>query len=740
MGSQLGMGTRAVVSLVYLALLAVGLSIFDHGLSFLWTNGPRGFLFVATAVALVFGNYILEPFFSKPADVLVNTVGLMLALLGFAPAKQTPIAGVVVGVLALLALLALALMLISPRWHGKSRDIVYALVTRLGRSRVLFSLLYVYAVIAYFDRATVEFWVLLAYLLAVVFVEPLERLVLVLRDRALGRSDPDAVARIVERTGAATFFLESTTKSEAPLPATLGLRGSGSKLLLVATVSTNEAPKLRRSRVQAFSVEGKMIYLDQRRNTLELIGGPFRPLGDAIEIEWDPGWVVSDDLKAAGIDKKLEKPVGFVSPGSNSERILVDLLEGSDALIAWAEGTVLECRIQGEDCNLQITAVEAVQGPEQASYREVFWRASCQKLGAIEGGRAGFKVISWIPLVGETVFAVDRSGHASVTHEIALSVGRVPGLEHPVDVTSLDKLVTHNAAFLGALGTGKTMLATRLASDLVVAGQLRVISIDVTEQHVSLFASRLGAGLVGELDAVIGRDLSVKASFIQTRTNPGSNQSVQDPNGSGNIDDFRVNVRRALCLFLFTSGAPGPTIDGDRRVLVINPDHFDVTKGERMGFQVVCVSLSAAEKAQVISEILLSILIAMGLTPAGAARVLLVLEEAHTLVPEFSFVAQDGDKAAANATARVVLQGRKYGLGAFVIAQRTANVSKSILSQCSTVFALRMFDDTGRAFLSNFIGDTHANGLSQLPDQHAVVVGAGLGNEQSVIVRLPELT
>jgi DNA helicase HerA-like ATPase len=50
------------------------------------------------------------------------------------------------------------------------------------------------------------------------------------------------------------------------------------------------------------------------------------------------------------------------------------------------------------------------------------------------------------------------------------------------------------------------------------------------------------------------------------------------------------------------------------------------------------------------------------------------------------------------ATARAILQGRKYGLGCLLVTQRTANVTKTILNQCNTTFAMRMFDDTGKDF------------------------------------------
>src|SRR6185295_9330878 len=43
------------------------------------------------------------------------------------------------------------------------------------------------------------------------------------------------------------------------------------------------------------------------------------------------------------------------------------------------------------------------------------------------------------------------------------------------------------------------------------------------------------------------------------------------------------------------------------------------------------------------------------------AKVCLVLEEAHSLIPEFTAIAAEGDRAATNRTARAILQGRKYG-------------------------------------------------------------------------------
>ena len=121
-----------------------------------------------------------------------------------------------------------------------------------------------------------------------------------------------------------------------------------------------------------------------------------------------------------------------------------------------------------------------------------------------------------------------------------------------------------------------------------------------------------------------------------------------------------------------------------------------------------------------------------------AARVCLVYEEAHSLVPEFSAVASPSDREACNGTARAILQGRKYGLGCLLVTQRTANVTKTILNQCNTVFAMRTFDETGKEFLANYIGKDYAGSLSSLAERHAVLFGKASSCENPIQIRLNE--
>ena len=119
-------------------------------------------------------------------------------------------------------------------------------------------------------------------------------------------------------------------------------------------------------------------------------------------------------------------------------------------------------------------------------------------------------------------------------------------------------------------------------------------------------------------------------------------------------------------------------------------------------------------------------------------RICLVLEEAHTIVPETSFLGDLGEygssKALVNKMGQVALQGRKYGVGLMVIGQRTANISKTILTQCNTVICFQAFDDTNFNFLGNYIGKDLAISLPSLKKYHAVVSGKAIKSNLPLII------
>ncbi|MCK5563912.1 MAG: ATP-binding protein [Planctomycetes bacterium] len=97
-------------------------------------------------------------------------------------------------------------------------------------------------------------------------------------------------------------------------------------------------------------------------------------------------------------------------------------------------------------------------------------------------------------------------------------------------------------------------------------------------------------------------------------------------------------------------------------------------------------------------------------------RICVVIEEAHTVIPEWNFIGERDKHAGSlvNCISQIALQGRKYDIGFVIIAQRTANVSKTVLTQCNSIIAFQQFDKTSTDFLSNYTGSEMAKALPNL--------------------------
>jgi DNA helicase HerA-like ATPase len=122
-------------------------------------------------------------------------------------------------------------------------------------------------------------------------------------------------------------------------------------------------------------------------------------------------------------------------------------------------------------------------------------------------------------------------------------------------------------------------------------------------------------------------------------------------------------------------------------------------------------------------------------------QVCIVIEEAHTVIPEWNFIGAEEKKATAvvNSISQIALQGRKYNVGFLVVAQRTANVSKTVLTQCNSIIAFQQFDKTSTDFLTNYMGVEMAAALPSLRFRQAVAVGKAFLSRLPMIFEVPEI-
>ncbi len=108
--------------------------------------------------------------------------------------------------------------------------------------------------------------------------------------------------------------------------------------------------------------------------------------------------------------------------------------------------------------------------------------------------------------------------------------------------------------------------------------------------------------------------------------------------------------------------------------------------------------------------------------PEGARErpLLCVLEEAH------AYLGKDHVNSAATAVRRIAKEGRKYGVGLMIVSQRPSEVDATVLSQCGTIVAMRLANDTDRGHVTGAASDNLKGLFEMLPvlrTGEAIIVG-----------------
>ncbi|HBL4692611.1 ATP-binding protein [Citrobacter sedlakii] len=100
--------------------------------------------------------------------------------------------------------------------------------------------------------------------------------------------------------------------------------------------------------------------------------------------------------------------------------------------------------------------------------------------------------------------------------------------------------------------------------------------------------------------------------------------------------------------------------------------------------------------------------------------VLFVLEEAHR------YLSNHDDGLTKSLVQRVAKEGRKFGVGLMIISQRPSEVDDTILSQCGTLFALRLTNSSDRSKVKAAMSDGLSSLIDSLPilrTGEAIIIG-----------------
>ncbi|WP_319560716.1 helicase HerA domain-containing protein [Marispirochaeta sp.] len=682
---------RRLISLIIItALLLLICYVFEGGLPNI--SERLGAWFMVAAAYLILA-LLTTPFFERPVDVTANSIAILLLLTQMETAVPESYIYVFnyarqISLWYVMGILFLSVIATITNRNGNLKNlnrVVYRLSIRLGSASLLYVLAMFFALAPlYFSNlgyalSILGLWVLIC------FASPIEQIVdivteLIGRNRTIHRAlmEPIGEVRLFHNPGIAIARIsDSQFLNPGDSLVVTDSKGCAWEGIPLATAD--------------LTTERWIYILIQ-----DAISTPTNEslLGESIY----KGWMKRDTITK-------ESLLGFVIDQSNLEAVKFHHTGSIDSV---SDGLMIEAEVGSSRILYQVTGAETSYDQLDDKSTLGFTKVTARKIGEWFEKEQRFRMRKWLPSMYSPVYRWDdKSGEFQFN-----SIGYVPNTSFYISADPL-RLVTHNTAVLGILGSGKSFLTFELISRMIIAG-IKVICFDITNQY----AGYLSDFYAPDIDDATDQSIQDQTSRVNTNVE----RTVED---GGGTKTFIRAVKEHVEEFL----------QSERCLRIVNPEFFEVMKQDSRPFndEASFVSMSAPEVVSVFTE---SVLGCINTEMTDRAKVCVIFEEAHSLIPEFHSIAQEGEKSATARTARAILQGRKYGLGCVVVTQRTANVTKSILNQCNNIFALRTYDTTGIGFLETYLGDDYAGLLSTLEERHAVAYGNALASESPLIIKL----
>lgn len=396
--------------------------------------------------------------------------------------------------------------------------------------------------------------------------------------------------------------------------------------------------------------------------------------------------------------------IGFVVERSSIGSIRFETLENTschDGMLVWAE-------INGDRVFYQVVSGET-QEESFATDKHGFQVATATQLGTL-AEKSGFKKYDWLPATNTPVFSSSEGCNVEIPAiaEGDFSLGIIPHSCISVGGNFMDKYNYHTA-LLGVTGSGKTELAFDLIRHSLGNG-IRVVCIDLTAQYQDRLSD------LEPLDLSIDEETASKLSQKLFDVETGKFGAPDEKKALNEFaDKLKKDITASVQSFLGE--------DTHSHLGLIRLEEISNTKATLWitELYMTCLLKYARENLE------------------KCPPTLIVVEEAHTVMPEASTMGL-GDfdsKGLVGKIAQIALQGRKYGVGLLVLAQRTATVSKSVLTQCNTIISFTCYDDTSLGFLRNIFGQEHVALIPNLPPLNAVAFGPWIRSERPIVFEIP---
>ncbi len=390
--------------------------------------------------------------------------------------------------------------------------------------------------------------------------------------------------------------------------------------------------------------------------------------------------------------------IGFIVENSTIGRLRFEVAAVCDL----AEGDVVFANISGREIFYQILDAETAEESFDQNPRGTHIVRAVQ-LGCYDPQK-GFMKYPWLPPMNTPLFwARDRKFPPPVLSPDEFIIGTVPSTNIAA-VASTTDLIEYHTAVLGVTGTGKTEMALEIIRE-AAKRDVKIFCVDFTGEYKARLEDLKPESPTPSAKAIA--DLEEKLFDAETGAY-----------GAG-------KEKKALDESLKTM----------RQGIADQVDKFLAQEGGKLA--VLELTEIANSKASLrLTELYLSGIMNWARNHRKARQVLIVLEEAHTIIPEIFGSGFDYDTQwVVGRIGQIALQGRKYGVGLLVVSQRTALVSKTILSQCNTFLTHSLIDQTSLNFLESVYSREHARSIPNLGQFEFLAFGKALKAERPILLK-----
>lgn len=675
-------------------IIAISIFIITHCIikrTPLPTTDTKDIWFYSGLGSMLFSLLFIEPYFTSPKNVLTNSLPLLLVFLAIKNNyRNDTIWWCIFGFISLMAILSIISIVLAECGKNKSdshivnkiSNIIKNFVVKFGQGKVLYSIIFISTLLIYYGGNNIDDNIYSLIMFIFWFF-----VILLINPKNLNNS----------------FSIKKKDKNIDVIGEIFAVQSN--KIYLAKVFedkkNINKFATIKFKNFQDKILIGFIFDIYELNNQqwikiciLEEISKENTQIKDNITTN------IVYKIENKDLEIQINNFVGIVSENSNILKINFEYSKKERDL---EEGDLLKVEVGDKTIFYQV--VNGITNSEtlETKNKSGFIRGEAIQLGEWNSQTLNFDKFGWVVDMYLPVFKVsniEKCSNKFIYPEYKLGV--IPKTNIP-SVINLHEAISHHIALIGVTGAGKSFLAREMIKELMQ--DTKIICVDFNNEFIRHF-SYIENIVNGEHIEIIQKSIDNLIIEYEKFANRQNKEAMTKYDKA-----IRDNFKKSIQEFLESK---------DKNISHLElPDLVNTTAILEYTKYFFKVIFDMAKNKE-----------------TNDKKILIVIEEAHTIIPEWNFIGSN-DKTSQrviNTISQIALQGRKYNIGFMIIGQRTANISKTILTQCNTMICFQAFDDTNFNFLGNYIGKDLAISLPSLKKYHAVVSGKAIKSNLPLII------